>query len=190
MKNVAIFASGDGTNAENVIAELEKSDLARVTLVVTNNRNAGVIQRAEKCHVDSAVIDSKGQNAQEILEILKVNEIDIILLLGYLRLFPLEVIEAYKGHIANLHPALLPKYGGKGMYGHFVHEAVSASGDRLSGFTLQRSAPRYDEGEILYQEEVQLPAGVTSEECERLVRALEHEKVAPAIRELIESGVI
>ena len=190
MKKVAIFASGDGTNAEATIVGLNNSDVARVMVVLTNNPKAGVIERAEKAGVAVEVIDHIWDKSDDLTKLLEQYDVDIILMLGYLKLMPREVIEAYEGHILNQHPALLPKYGGKGMYGHFVHEAVTNNRDSQSGFTLHRSSPVFDEGEILHQEVINLPANCSASECERLVRALEHEKVAPAIRELIESEKI
>lgn len=190
MKNVAIFASGGGTNADRVIYELGLSFTAHVAVVLTNNPKAGVIEKAEEHDVPVELIDKNWNDAGAILEILKGYEIDTILLLGYLKLLPSGVIDAYDGHILNQHPALLPKYGGKGMYGRRVHEMVAKNSDKQSGYTLHKVTPVYDEGEILWQEKVDLPEGVTGEEVEFLVRKLENEKVAPAIHKLIKDNQI
>lgn len=190
MKNVAIFASGNGTNAERVITDLAPSDAAKVVVVVTNNPKAGVINRAKQAGVAVELIDQNWDQTGDLIEMLSRHETDIILLLGYLKLLPVGVIEKYDGHIVNLHPALLPKYGGKGMYGHFVHEAVANSGDSVSGLTFHRVNNLYDDGEILYQAKIDLPENVEARTIQELENNLEAEKVAPAIRELIESGVI
>lgn len=190
MRNVAIFASGSGSNAEETIKELRNSSVAQVSVVITNNPNAGVITRAEQLDVPCEVIDKSGSDSAQILEILDKYQIDIILLQGYLRLLPEEVIAKYEGHILNQHPALLPKYGGKGMYGHFVHEAVASSGDAQSGFSLHQVTPIYDDGEVLWQETVDLPENATAQQIEEQVRKLENDKAASAIHKLIEDNKI
>ena len=190
MRNVAIFASGSGSNAEETIKELRNSSAAQVRVVITNNSSAGVIERAQRLETPCEVIGKSGSDAAQIMQILEKYQVDIILLQGYLRLLPTEVIAKYQGHILNQHPALLPKYGGKGMYGHFVHEAVANSGDKQGGFSLHRVTPIYDDGEVVWQETVDLPENATPEQIENLVRKLENDKAAGAIRNLIETNKI
>jgi len=190
MRNVAIFASGNGSNAENTIKELRNSSVAQVSVVITNNPTAGVIERTKQLNTLYEVITKSGSDSDQIMQILEKYRINIVLLQGYLRLLPFEVIAKYDGHILNQHPALLPKYGGKGMYGHFVHEAVAASGDEQSGFSLHQVTPIYDDGNVLWQETVDLPSEATAEQIEELVRELEKDKAASAIRKLIEDNKI
>jgi phosphoribosylglycinamide formyltransferase-1 len=190
MKKVAIFASGGGTNAERTITELNESDVAQVAVVLTNNPKAGVIERAEAAGVAVEVIDQIWEKPDKLIKLLEQHDVDVVLLLGYLKLLPERVIERYEGHIVNQHPALLPKYGGKGMYGSKVHAEVVKNGEAVSGFSIHRVTPVYDEGEVLYQEVVHLSADCKAEDCERLVRQLELDKAAKAIREMIEFGTI
>ena len=189
MKNVAIFASGNGTNTERVIAQLAQSYEAHVAVVITNRPDAGVVAKADSAGVPVEVLRDP-QDVDAIQEILRGYEIDIILLLGYLRKMPPEIVEQYKGHILNQHPALLPKYGGKGMYGRNVHTAVADAGEVESGFTLHRVSAEYDDGEILVQRVVELPVDTSAEQVERLVTELESNHVAPAIADLITNNNI
>jgi len=190
MKNIAIFASGGGTNAERVIKQFKDSIDVHVAVVLTNNPKAGGIERADAQDVPVEVIESNYGNPSELLRVLEAYDIDIVLLMGYLKLLPQEVITKYQGHILNQHPALLPKYGGKGMYGRKVHEAVAASNDSESGFSLHRATAKYDDGEVVYQAKVQIPGGSDADKVEELVLALELTKVASAIEELIKNQKI
>ncbi|MBP6041616.1 phosphoribosylglycinamide formyltransferase [Candidatus Saccharibacteria bacterium] len=191
MKNIAIFASGGGTNAERVIKQFQDSIDAHVAVVLTNNERAGVVQRADALDVPVEIIDKSWQSAEDLLTVLRAYDTDVILLLGYLKLMPEEVTAEYDGHIVNLHPALLPKYGGKGMYGQKVHKAVADNKDTESGFSLHRASSEYDKGEILYQAKVQISdSHQTAQNVEKLVLKLESSKVASAIAELIKEDKI
>ena len=141
MKRVAIFASGSGSNAENIANYFKGSDAVEISLILANNPEAYVLERAKKLGIESVVVTGKEfRAADKVLEILKERNIDFIVLAGFLLLVPAKLIEAYPGKIVNIHPALLPKHGGKGMYGDHVHEAVVAAGDTESGITIDRKS--------------------------------------------------
>ncbi|MFN8240648.1 MAG: phosphoribosylglycinamide formyltransferase [Bacteroidales bacterium] len=152
MKNIAIFASGSGTNAENVIKYFSTNNTARVVVVFSNKRDAFVLERAAKLNVPSVFFDRDDFYASgKVLETLESQNIDFIVLAGFLWLVPREIIKHYAGRIVNIHPALLPAYGGKGMYGDNVHRAVIANGEKESGITIHYVNESYDEGDIIFQ---------------------------------------
>lgn len=150
--NIAIFVSGGGTNCENLIRHFENSDFVKCALVVSNKPDAYALVRAERLGVPSEVI-SKAQlnNPDEMLPLLHRYDINFIVLAGFLPLIPAYLTEAYPRCIINLHPALLPKFGGKGMWGHHVHEAVKAAGETETGMTVHYVTPVCDGGEIIAQ---------------------------------------
>jgi phosphoribosylglycinamide formyltransferase-1 len=185
MLRIAILASGSGSNAEALVRHFKGSDLARVQIIVTNNLQAGVIERAERLNVRSVVFDPKSQS-EEILTLLK-KEADIILLAGYLKMIPASWTQAFEGKMINIHPALLPKFGGKGMYGHHVHEAVSLSKEEITGITVHLVNEEYDKGSIIAQYEVEIEPGAPAEEIELKVRALELEYYGPTVEMWIET---
>lgn len=150
--NIAIFVSGGGTNCENLINYFSDSDCVNCALVVSNRADAYALVRANRLGVESRVI-SKAQLAEstEVLPLLREFRIDFIVLAGFLPLIPDYLIEAFPRRIINLHPALLPKFGGKGMWGHHVHEAVKAAGETETGMTVHYVSPVCDGGEIIAQ---------------------------------------
>ena len=150
--NIAIFVSGSGTNCENLIRYFEHSEMVNCALVVSNKPDAYALVRAERLGVPTAVI-SKAQlyNPGETLPLLESYGIEFIVLAGFLPLVPDFLIEAFPRKIINLHPALLPKFGGKGMWGHHVHEAVKAAGETETGMTVHYVTPVCDSGEIIAQ---------------------------------------
>lgn len=152
MKQLAIFASGNGSNAEAIVHFFRQSHEAEVALILTNRAEAGVRERAERlgipCHYFPSAEMREGTKP---LELLQQQGIDLIILAGYLLLIPPVYMEAYPDRIINIHPALLPAYGGKGMYGGRVHEAVLAAGESVSGITIHLVNERYDEGRHLLQ---------------------------------------
>jgi len=189
MKSIAIFASGAGTNAENLIRYFRTSSSGTVTLVLTNRPDAGVIARARNLGVPALVFDRDQLcTSGEVLEMLRKIEIDFIVLAGFLWLVPEEILEAYRGRIVNIHPALLPSYGGKGMYGHHVHEAVLASGDRQSGITIHHVNPAYDEGDIIFQAMCPVWPDDTPDALARRIHELEYEHYPRVVEELLEQG--
>lgn len=152
MKNIAVFASGSGTNCENLINYFEKSDTINVALVITNNPFAGVIEKADRLDVDCYInLFSSAADFSTLYKILEEYKIQWIILAGFLKLIPADLITRFNGRIINIHPALLPKFGGRGMYGQKVHKAVIESGETVSGITIHLVNEKYDEGEILVQ---------------------------------------
>lgn len=152
MVNIAIFVSGGGTNCENIIKYFEGSEKVRIVLVVSNKANAGAIARAQRLGVPSVVVPKARFNDREvILPLLKEYSVDFIVLAGFLLVVPGFLIDEYDHRMINLHPALLPKYGGMGMYGHHVHEAVKAAGEKETGMTVHWVSRDVDGGEIIAQ---------------------------------------
>jgi phosphoribosylglycinamide formyltransferase-1 len=149
---IAIFASGGGSNADKICAYFTTHPSIRVSLIVTNRAEAGVLQVAERHTIESVYIHKKYWAHPEIvLPVLETSGITHIVLAGYLSLIPEWLIGAYSGHIINIHPALLPRHGGKGMYGHHVHEAVKTAGELVSGITIHEVDEHYDEGKVIFQ---------------------------------------
>ncbi len=152
MIKIAIFASGSGTNAENIIKYFKKSRKIRVVCVCCNNPDAYVIKRADDLNVDVLIAGKKSLNETRIVDnYLFEKDVDYIVLAGFLLLLPTRFMQYYENRIVNIHPALLPKYGGKGMYGHHVHEAVIANHEKQSGITIHKVNEHYDQGEIIFQ---------------------------------------
>lgn len=150
--NVAIFVSGSGTNCENIIRYFQDSPLVHVALVLSNKSDAYALVRAKRLNVPSVVV-SKAEfgKTDEVLKLLDEHHIDFIVLAGFLLMIPDYLIQTYHRRMINLHPALLPKFGGKGMYGHHVHEAVKAAGETETGFTVHWVSSVCDGGEIIAQ---------------------------------------
>ena len=185
-KHIAIFASGSGSNARKILEYFENREDVDVSLIVTNKRKAGVLIHANEFDVPTLRIDrSFFYDSQAILYILKSEKIDLIVLAGFLWLIPSYLIEAYPNKIVNIHPALLPKYGGKGMYGHHVHEAVKSNGERESGMTIHFVNEEFDDGGHIFQAKCALEEGDSAEEIARKVLALEHANYAKVIDGLI-----
>ena len=172
---LAIFASGGGSNADRICAYFKDHPQISVGVIITNNANAGVRQVAERHDIPSFVITKKDWHTSEhVLPLLEQHDISHIILAGFLLLIPEWLIKAYPDRIVNIHPALLPKYGGKGMYGHHVHEAVKAAGETYSGITIHIVDEQYDKGDILFQAKVDLDEDDTPGEIAAKVLKLEH----------------
>lgn len=184
-RNIAILASGKGTNAENIIRYFQSSDCGlTVALVISNRPDAGVLDCASRLGVPARVITRADFNDENtVMNIMHQYSIDIVVLAGFLLLIPSWLISAYEGKIVNIHPSLLPKYGGKGMYGRHVHEAVVAAGERETGMTIHLVSEHYDEGRILFQALTTVEPGDTPETVARKVQRLEHEHYPRVIRE-------
>ena len=180
--NIAIFVSGSGTNCENLIRYFEHSEMVNCALVVSNKPDAYALVRAERLGVPTAVI-SKAQlyNPDETLPLLESYGIEFIVLAGFLPLVPDFLIEAFPRKIINLHPALLPKYGGKGMYGHHVHEAVKAAGETETGITIHYVNNVIDGGQIIEQFKTSLTPDDTIEDIEQKIHVLEQENFPQVI---------
>lgn len=175
MKHIAVFASGNGSNAENLIRHFaDRPHTGRVELVVCNRPGAGVIERATRLGVPVAIITKADlQDAETMLALLDSHSVDTIVLAGFLLMIPPYMTERYKGHMLNIHPSLLPAYSGKGMYGHKVHEAVVAAGEAESGITVHTVTDVCDEGEIVFQARVALSPDETPDTLEAKIHVLE-----------------
>lgn len=187
--NIAIFASGNGTNCENIIRHLNGKDTARVCLVVSNKADAFVLTRAHKLGVKTLILSRADiNNADIMLPLLTENAVDYIVLAGFMLMIPPFLVEAYARRIINIHPSLLPKYGGKGMYGRRVHEAVKASGDNRSGITIHYVSDICDGGEVIAQFSTGIAPEDTVEDIERKVRMLETKHFPRVIESVICNG--
>ncbi len=151
-KKIALFASGSGSNAENIIKHFDSNQNIEISLVISNKADAFVLERAKKLDVPSVILNAQDmKDADKVISTLNNYEIDFIVLAGYLLKIPSFLIEAFPNSIINIHPALLPKFGGKGMYGHHVHQAVVDSKETESGITIHYVNENYDEGAIIFQ---------------------------------------
>ena len=186
MINVVIFASGEGSNAEKIIEHLGGKAGVRVTWILCNNENAGVIKRAEK-HRKGVQLISKfvlENYCRQLIEFLQMEKTDLIVLAGFLLKIPNEIVEAFAGRIINLHPSLLPKFGGKGMYGIHVHRAVIASGEHESGITIHYVNHEYDKGEVLLQQSCLINENDTPELLSQKIQILEHKYFPEAVEKV------
>jgi phosphoribosylglycinamide formyltransferase 1 len=187
MRNAAIFASGEGTNAENIITHFTNDSRIKIKLVITNRYDAGVVARAEK-HKKNVQIISKEALADytdKIIEFLHAEKIDLIILAGFLLKIPPAFVKAFPNKIINIHPALLPKFGGKGMYGMNVHKAVIGSKEKESGITVHFVDEEYDNGDIILQVKCKIEEGDTPEVLAKKIRDLEHEYFPKAIEKIL-----
>lgn len=188
MKNLAIFASGTGTNAKKIIEYFHTNLHINVRLVVSNKKDAPVLGIAQENNIETLVINRQDfYETKQLLQELRQREIDWIILAGFLWLIPDYLVKAFDRKIINIHPALLPKYGGKGMYGMRVHEAVKAAHEHESGITIHYVNEHYDKGSIIFQEKCVLEPNDTSEDIAHKVQALEHQYFAPVIEKLLQS---
>ena len=186
---LAIFASGSGSNAEEFMKRFGQHPQMEVALIVTNNPNAGVIERAQRHSVEVLVVENKTLNDPEAsLTPLQSRKIDWVVLAGWLRLIPTFLIEAFPHRIVNIHPALLPKFGGKGMYGKHVHQAVFDQKENESGITIHFVNAHFDEGEIIEQFKTELSEADTPAIIEQKVRALEINHYASVVERLVLSA--
>ena len=187
MKNVAIFASGEGTNAENLFNYFNNDKRVKFKLVVTNSDTAGVIERAERHKKNVQIISKTALNeyTDKIIEFLRAENIDIIVLAGFLLKIPEAFIKAFPNQIINIHPSLLPKFGGKGMYGMNVHKAVIDNKETESGITIHYVNEEYDKGEIILQAKCEVKENDTPETLAGKIRALEFEYFPKAIEKVI-----
>lgn len=186
MKNIALFASGSGTNAENITGYFSKSESVNVAVVLSNNRNVGVHARVNKLGIPSFVF-SRDEFIEGAPVVAKLAEygVDFIVLAGFMNKISDVLLRAFPGRIVNIHPALLPKYGGKGMYGMHVHEAVVAAGETESGITIHYVNENYDEGNIIFQARCPLLASDTPEAVATKVHALEYAHYPRVIEEVL-----
>jgi phosphoribosylglycinamide formyltransferase-1 len=185
MKNLVIFASGAGSNAQAIIDFFRENKNVQVSLIVCNKAMAGVLDIARDEEIDSMLIDKKILSEKTFLKVLENYEPSLIVLAGFLWKIPDYLIQAYENRIVNIHPSLLPKHGGKGMFGSHVHEAVIANGDSESGITIHLVNEEYDKGEILLQKKVCITSGETPLTLAQKIHRLEHEHFSQIINSLL-----
>jgi phosphoribosylglycinamide formyltransferase 1 len=186
MRNIAIFASGSGTNAENIIKYFSTKNSAKVSLVLSNKRQAMVLKRAEANNIRTVFFERKEFYVTgKVLRYLALYKIDFIILAGFLWLVPENIIEHFPGRIINIHPALLPAYGGKGMFGDIVHKAVISNHDKESGITIHYVNKLYDNGDIIFQARCKVDPSDTDESLAEKVHALEYMHYPKIIEDLV-----
>jgi phosphoribosylglycinamide formyltransferase-1 len=187
MKRIAIFASGKGSNADSLCSHLVNHTSIKVELILSDRKEAGVFAVAEKHHVQAIYLNKELlTHPDQVVALLKEHHIDVLVLAGYLKLVPNKWIAAYPGKVFNLHPALLPKFGGKGMYGMHVHRAVAAAGETETGITIHEVNEHYDEGKILFQARTAVEPTDSPERVAEKIAALEKEHFAKVIIEVVE----
>ncbi len=182
MKRIAIFASGKGSNADSLCTYLVNHASIKVELILSDRKEAGVFAVAEKHGVQAIYLNKELlTNPDQVVALLKEHHIDVLVLAGYLKLVPKEWIAAYPRKVFNLHPALLPKFGGKGMYGMHVHRAVAAAGEKETGITIHEVNEHYDEGKIIFQARTAVEPTDSPERIAEKIAALEKEFFAKVI---------
>jgi phosphoribosylglycinamide formyltransferase-1 len=198
MKKIAIFASGAGSNAAKIIEQASppapllperegQTPAFQVALIVSNKPNAGITNIAEQNSIPTLIIDKeKFFDGDGYVAELKEKEIDLIVLAGFLWKIPNSLVEAFPQRIINIHPALLPKYGGKGMYGRFVHQAVIDNKERESGITIHYVDGHYDNGDVIFQATCPVLENDTADSLAKRVQVLEHQHYVEVIRKLVE----
>lgn len=189
MKNIVIFASGSGTNAENIILYFKNTNKASVSALFSNNPNALVNERAKKLDIPTVVFSREDLKSELILQKLNDFKPDLIVLAGFLLQFPENIIQAYPNKIINIHPALLPNYGGKGMYGMNVHRAVLENKEAETGITIHFVNEHYDDGKIIFQKNVTVGDCTTPEEIAAKIHALEQEYFPKVIDDLLDGSL-
>lgn len=188
LQTLAIFASGGGSNARRIMEHFSGSEQVRVGLVVSNKAEAGVLDIAREHGVPTHLISRKSfYETEDILRVLQEKSVDFVVLAGFLWLVPGYLVRAFSGKIVNIHPALLPKYGGKGMYGHHVHEAVKAAGETETGITIHFVNEQYDDGDIVFQAKCPVSPHDSPADIARNVLRLEHEHFPQVIQNLLSS---
>lgn len=186
MKKVVLFASGNGTNVERIAEYFAESPRVEVSMVFTNNPRAGVLKRALKAGLPSLVFSRDDfYRTSKIIDRLKEINPDLIVLAGFLWLVPDELIKAFPRKIINIHPALLPKYGGKGMYGGYVHQAVIGNGEKESGITIHYVNEKYDDGQIIFQSSFKLSENETPQSLAEKIHRQEYEHFPKVIERLL-----
>ena len=184
-KNVAILASGAGSNAENIIRYFGNDENINFPLIISNKADAYVHERAKNLGVSSYTFKKFDFESGKVLEFLKEQQINFIILAGFLLKVPENLLQAYPNRIINIHPALLPKFGGKGMYGSFVHEAVVAAKEKESGITIHYVNENYDEGQIIFQAKCEVLPTDTSDDVAVKIHALEYKYFPKIIKNIL-----
>ena len=188
MRRIAIFASGTGSNARRIIEHLEDNQTIEVSIIISNKATAKVLDMGLQYSINTLVVDrSSFYDTQSVLLALQDNKVDWIVLAGFLWLIPIYILQAFPDRIVNIHPALLPLYGGKGMYGSNVHKAVKTAGDTVSGMTIHLVNEKYDEGAIVFQGRVDIFSTDSADDIAAKVLKLEHEYYPTVIEGLVMS---
>jgi len=191
MNRIAVFASGSGSNAENLIRYFYGSDIINIKLVLSNKKEAFVLERAKKLGVQTKVFSREDfYGSKQVLLALKDQQIDYIVLAGFLWLIPEYLLDAFPNRIVNIHPALLPKYGGKGMYGMNVHREVVKQGETHSGISIHLVNKEYDKGKILFQATVPVNKDDSPEDLARKVHELEYEHYPKVVEAYIAGEMV
>ncbi|PKG53543.1 MULTISPECIES: phosphoribosylglycinamide formyltransferase [Olleya] len=186
MKRVVIFASGSGSNAENLIRFFQNRDNASVIQVLTNNPHAKVLDRCKKLKVSGLSFNKTAFTAtDDVLNLLKVNQPDLIVLAGFLWKFPENILKHFPNKVINVHPALLPKFGGKGMYGMHVHESVVANKETETGITIHYVNEHYDEGAVIFQAKCEVLASDTALDVAEKIHELEMKHFPEVVNKLL-----
>lgn len=186
-KRVAIFASGSGSNAMKMVEFFNESSAIEIALILTNNASAGILKKSKDLMPQVVITNEEANDGNILVDIMQMHTIDYIVLAGYLRKIPKELIDAFEERIINIHPALLPKYGGKGMYGMNVHEAVFENRETKSGITIHLVNNKYDEGRILAQFETPISAEDDAQIIQQKVLKIEHKYFPVVVNEYIQS---
>ncbi len=186
MNNLAIFASGSGTNAENIITYFSENQKIKIKFILTNCKKAGVLERANRLQIPALFMpNNEIKTVDSLLELLKSHQIDYIILAGFMSLIPSKLIQAFPDRILNIHPALLPNYGGKGMYGHHVHKAVISNNETESGISIHYVNENYDEGRIILQAHCPVFENDTADQLANRIHKLEHRYYPQCIEQVI-----
>lgn len=186
-KKIVVFASGSGTNAENIIKFFKKSSNTSVVAVFSNKRSAKVLKRAHDLNVKALYFDKDAlYNSYDVLHILEDINPDLIVLAGFMWIFPEDILKKFPGKIVNIHPALLPKYGGKGMYGMRVHETIIKNKEKESGISIHFVNENYDEGEIIFQAKTDVSEEDTPESLAEKIHKLEYKHFPEIIQQLLQ----
>ena len=185
MKRIVLFASGSGSNVENILRYFSGSKVLKFPFAISNRSDAFVHERVKKFGIPSFVFKKTEFEDGTVLKFLQENDVDYIVLAGFLLMIPENIIKAYHDRIINIHPALLPKFGGKGMYGSHVHEAVVASGEKESGITIHYANEKYDEGQIIFQARCPILSTDSPYDVAAKVHALEYEHFPRVIGEIV-----
>lgn len=186
-KRIVIFASGNGTNTQNVIQYFQQSNVAEVVHVLTNKKDAKVLARAKTLNITASSFSKIELLSEEgVLKTVLEAQPDLIVLAGFLLKFPESILREFPNKVINIHPTLLPKYGGKGMYGHHVHEAIVANHETETGITIHYVNENYDEGAIIFQKKVEVLPNDTAEDVAKKVHLLEYEWLPKVIEKLLD----
>lgn len=187
MKHIVIFASGSGSNAENIINYFQQNNDAKVVAVFSNKANAGVLGRAERLGVETIVFSKEELAGGSVRDEVNAIAPDLIVLAGFLLKFPDDIIADYPQKIINIHPALLPKFGGKGMYGMNVHRAIAENKETETGITIHYVDGHYDQGDIIFQQSVALEGTESCDEISAKVQKLEHDHFPKVIARILNT---